>query len=58
MTDLEMHSSYPALTVSQAECDAWSILADDEYTHAELAFMFEVDATTVSRHVRGECPHE
>jgi len=48
-----------AMTVTQPECDAWQILADrGDYTHDELAFMFEVGATTVSRHVRGDCPHE
>lgn len=59
MTDLEKQSSHPALETSQAECEAWTILSErGEYTHSELAFMFEVADSTVSRHVRGDCPHE
>ena len=48
-----------AMTVTQPECAAWRILATKgEYTHRELAFMFEVNDTTVTRHVNGDCPHE
>jgi len=48
-----------AMTVTQPECDAWRTLANDgEYTHSQLAFMFEVDDSTVSDHVNGECPHD
>jgi hypothetical protein len=58
MTDIETNSKYPALEVSQNECDAMQLLAEDDYTHAEIAFMFEVADSTAGRHIRGECPHE
>jgi hypothetical protein len=44
--------------ISHHECRAFRALKTDGYTHAEIAFMFEVKDTTVGKHVRHECSHE
>ena len=45
--------------VTANECAAMRLLyEDDRYSQSEIAFMFEYLPSTISRHVRGECPHD
>jgi DNA-binding MarR family transcriptional regulator len=45
--------------VTPNECAAMRLLyADDRYTQSDLAFMFEYQASTISRHVNKECSHD
>jgi len=44
-------------TVTESDCQAWRLLAD-EYSQRELAFMFEVSVSTIARHQNGDCGHE
>jgi len=43
--------------ISKHECIAMRELYRGDYTHGELAFMFECKEGTVAKHVNTECPH-
>ncbi len=43
--------------ITPHECRAMRELYRGDYTHSELAFMFECKDETVARHVNRECPH-
>jgi len=43
--------------ISEHECIAMRELYRGDYTHSELAFMFECKDSTVARHVNKECHH-
>jgi len=53
-----MKRTQPETEITEHECRAMRALCNGDYTHSELAFLFECTENTVSRHVKKDCHHD